>query len=69
MAVRMARPGYLGVFSGAMPMTREEVEAKIAAGESLSGADFREADLSGANLYEANNLEGATGVNLGQVVD
>ena len=41
-----------------MPMTREEVEAKIAAGESLSGADLRKADLSGADLFEAD-LTGA----------
>ena len=52
--------------------TREEVVAKIAAGESLEGANLNYADLRGANLERANlfgaflegtNLEGA---NLGR---
>jgi uncharacterized protein YjbI with pentapeptide repeats len=34
--------------------TREEVVAKIAAGESLEGADLNYADLRGANLERAN---------------
>ena len=53
---------------GMADFTREELEAKVAAGESLEGADLREATLrevklprallSRANLYGAN-LKGA----------
>ena len=39
--------------------TREEVVAKIAAGESLEGADLGRAKLSGTNLYWAYWLTSA----------
>ena len=38
--------------------TREEILAKVNAGESLKGAKLEQADLSGANLYRAD-LRGA----------
>ena len=50
--------------------TREEVIAKVAAGESLEGADLEDVDLQGADLSEANlrkaDLSGAdlSGANL-----
>jgi len=49
-----------------MPMTREEVEAKVAAGESLSRANLyraylREAKLRGADLREADLSEAKLG--------
>ena len=34
-------------------LTREEVVAKVAAGESLEGADLEGVDLQGADLREA----------------
>ena len=39
-------------------LTREEILAKVNAGESLKGAKLQQADLSGAHLYGAD-LRGA----------
>ena len=52
------------VYSGGMAeFTREEILAKVAAKESLKGADLRGADLRFANLRDADlsyaNLGGA----------